>query len=168
MGKEMRILAFSLLVCLCFCEKGAEAVKKELTGSKRITLQEYRKLSEKERMTIFNELEMSNRFELLKAVLPGQSCGTAPDADLLFETNGKLIVRIPEGNFVNKWKIDSKGMTVYNVKKLERLENYLGANESNFNQVFWNSVGELFFVERLDTDGTLLGLVLFCGAGQLQ
>ncbi|EMO82746.1 hypothetical protein LEP1GSC070_0019 [Leptospira santarosai str. AIM] len=112
----MRILAFSLLVCLCFCEKGAEAVKKELTGSKRITLQEYRKLSGKERMTIFNELEMSNRFELLKAVLPGQSCGTAPDADLLFETNGKLIVRIPEGNFVNKWKIDSKGMTVYNVK----------------------------------------------------
>ncbi|EMO84442.1 hypothetical protein LEP1GSC070_1786 [Leptospira santarosai str. AIM] len=54
------------------------------------------------------------------------------------------------------------------MKKLERLENYLGANESNFNQVFWNSVGELFFVERLDTDGTLLGLVLFCGAGQLQ
>ncbi|UPY77315.1 hypothetical protein FH581_000215 [Leptospira weilii] len=153
MGKEMRILAFSLMICLCSCEKGKTEMRKELTGSKKITLEEYHNLDRKKRVETFNQLEMSNRFELLKAVLPGQSCGTAPDADISFGANGNLTVHVPEGNFVNKWKIDSKGMTVYNVKKLERLENYLGTNESNFNQVFWNSVGELFFVERLDTDG---------------
>ncbi|EMO60182.1 hypothetical protein LEP1GSC133_4537 [Leptospira borgpetersenii serovar Pomona str. 200901868] len=121
-------------------------MKKELTGSKRITLEEYRKLSGKERISIFNELEMVNRFELLKAVLPGQSCGTAPDAELSFEANGNLTVRIPEGNSVNKWRIDSKGLTVYNVKKLERLEQYLGMTESRFNRVYWDKSGDLFLL----------------------
>ncbi|EJP14851.1 hypothetical protein LEP1GSC080_2888 [Leptospira interrogans str. FPW2026] len=37
-------------------------------GSKRITLAEYQKLDRKQRVEIFNQLEMSNRFELLKTI----------------------------------------------------------------------------------------------------
>ncbi|UPY77365.1 hypothetical protein FH581_000580 [Leptospira weilii] len=166
MGKEITLIVLSLLVGLSSCEKETEAVKKDLTSSKKITLQEYRKLSGKERMTIFNELEMANRFELLKAVLPGQSCGAAPDADFSFGANGNLTVRIPEGNFVNKWKIDSTGLTVYNIKKLERLEHYLGIGESRFNEVYWEN-GELNLKLEIETEYRT-GLSLFCDASQLQ
>ncbi|MCH1914674.1 hypothetical protein L9Z41_03155 [Leptospira noguchii] len=152
MGKEITILAFCLIVGLCSCEKGAEAVKKELTGSKEISLEAFSNLSGKERMTIFNELKMSNRFELLRTLLPINSFGAGPVADVSFHANGNLTVRIPEGNFVNKWKIDSKGLTVYNVKKLEKLEDYLGKVERTFNAVYWDDQQKtLYFTQSPDT-----------------
>ncbi|MDI7212108.1 hypothetical protein QMM95_15975 [Leptospira santarosai] len=141
MGKEMRILAFSLLVCLCFCEKGTEAVKKELTGSKKIALSEYQKLDRKKRVEIFNQLEMSNRFELLKTILlnNGNECGIGPDGGIFFRADGSLNLSIPEGEYLNRWKIDSKGLTVYNdnAKKLTRLEDYLGKTHTTYNTVYW-------------------------------
>ncbi|MBW9233798.1 hypothetical protein JQK62_16105 [Leptospira santarosai] len=139
MGKEMRILAFSLLICLCFCEKGTEAVKKELTGSKKIALSEYQKLDRKKRVEIFNQLEMSNRFELLKTILlnNGNECRIGANDGAEFKENGKLSIATSEGIYVNRWKIDSKGLTVYNVKKLERLEDYLGKNSVTYDKVYW-------------------------------
>ncbi|WP_236715885.1 hypothetical protein [Leptospira interrogans] len=166
MRKEITILAFGLMICLCNEEKGKAEARKELTGSKRIALLEYQKLNPKQRVETFNQLEMANRFELLKAVLPGQSCGAAPDADFSFGANGNLTVRIPEGNFVNKWKIDSTGLTVYNIKKLERLEHYLGIGESRFNEVYWEN-GELNLKLAIETEYRT-GLSLFCDASQLQ
>lgn len=137
----MRILAFSLLVCLCSCEKGTEAVKKELTGSKRITLPEYQKLDQKKRVEIFNELEMSNRFELLKTILlnRGVECSIGPDGGILFRADGSLNLSIPEGEYLNRWKIDSKGLTVYNdkAKELKRLEEYLGKTHTVYNVAYW-------------------------------
>ncbi|WP_421832838.1 hypothetical protein [Leptospira santarosai] len=135
----MRILAFGLLICLCSCEKGTDAVKKELTGSKRITLQEYRKLSEKERMTIFNELEMSNRFELLKTILlNSHGCSIGPGSAMIrFKADGKLYIDLHENNFLNRWKINSQGLIIYNVNQLESLEDYLGKKQTTYNIVYW-------------------------------
>ncbi|TGK21870.1 hypothetical protein [Leptospira stimsonii] len=152
MGKEITILAFSLLFYFCSCEKGTAEMKKELSGSKEISLEAFSNLSGKERMTIFNELKMSNRFELLRTLLPINSFGAGPVADVSFHANGDLIIHIPEGNFVNKWKIDSKGLTVYNVKKLETLEDYLGKVERNFNAVYWDDQQKtLYFTQSPDT-----------------
>ncbi|WP_244947474.1 hypothetical protein [Leptospira weilii] len=137
----MRILAFSLLLCLCSCEKGTEAVKKDLTGSKRITLLEYQKFDQKKRVEIFNQLEMSNRFELLKTILVngGHGCVIGPDGEADFKTDGKLYINIPEGRYLNRWKIDSKGLTVYNdnAKELKRLEEYLGKTQTTYNKAYW-------------------------------
>nr|WP_025185450.1 hypothetical protein [Leptospira interrogans] len=141
MGKEMRILAFSLMICLCSCEKGTSEVKKELMGSKRITLAEYQKLDRKQRVEIFNQLEMSNRFELLKTILlnGGSECRIGANDGAIFESNGKLSILSSQGAFVNRWKIDSKGLTVYNVKKLENLEDYLGKTHVTFDKVYWET-----------------------------
>nr|WP_036098817.1 hypothetical protein [Leptospira noguchii] len=139
MGKEMRILAFSLLVC--FCEKGTETVKKELTGSKKIALSEYQKLDRKKRVEVFNQLETSNRFELLKTILVnnGNECSIGPDGGANFTTDGKLYINLPEGKYLNRWKIDSKGLTVYNdnAKNLKRLEEYLGKIQTTYNKAYW-------------------------------
>ncbi|EJP14858.1 hypothetical protein LEP1GSC080_2889 [Leptospira interrogans str. FPW2026] len=141
MGKEITILAFSLMICLCSCEKGTEAVKKELTGSKRITLLEYQKLDRKKRVEIFNQLEMSNRFELLKTILlnGGAECSIGPDGGADFMTDGKLYINLPEGRYLNRWKIDSKGLTIHNdnAKKLKRLEDYLGKTYTIYNVAYW-------------------------------
>ncbi|EMO60671.1 hypothetical protein LEP1GSC133_2300 [Leptospira borgpetersenii serovar Pomona str. 200901868] len=135
----MRILAFSLLVCLCSCEKGTEAVKKELTGSKRITLSEYQKLDRKQRIEIFNQLEMSNRFELLKTILVNDSgCSIGPGSAIIrFEANGKLSLNLHDNSFPNRWKVDSKGLTIFNVNRLESLEDYLGKAQTTYNIAFW-------------------------------
>ncbi|UPY77313.1 hypothetical protein FH581_000205 [Leptospira weilii] len=142
----MRILAFSLLVCLWSCEKETEAVKKELTGSKRITLSEYQKLDKKKRVVIFNELEMSNRFELLKTILVNNEseCSIGPDGGILFRTDGSLNLSIPEGEYLSRWKIDSKGLTVYNdnTKKNKRLWNYLGKTHTTYNTAYWEEFSE--------------------------
>lgn len=137
----MRILAFCLLVCLCSCEKETEAVKKELTGSKKITLSEYQKLDRKKRVEIFNKLEMSNRFELLKTIIlnGGSECRIGANDGAIFESDGKFSIITSEGTFVNRWKIDPKGFTVYNVKKLESLEDYLGKTHVTFDKVYWET-----------------------------
>ncbi len=72
---------------------------------------------------------MSNRFELLKTILlnDGAKCKIGPNGGILFKTDGSLNLNIPEGEYLNRWKIDSKGLTIYNdnAKKLKRLEDYL-------------------------------------------
>ncbi|AVV51289.1 hypothetical protein [Leptospira santarosai] len=141
MEKEITLIALSLLIGLCSCEKGTEAVKKELTGSKRIALSEYQKLDRKRRVEIFNQLEMSNRFELLKTILlnNGTECRIGPDGGIFFRADGSLNLSIPEGEYLNRWKIDSKGLTVYNdnAKRLKRLEEYLGKIQTTYNKAYW-------------------------------
>ncbi|UPY77366.1 hypothetical protein FH581_000585 [Leptospira weilii] len=141
MGKEITILAFSLMICLCSCEKGKTEMRKELMGSKRITLTEYQKLDRKQKVEIFNQLEMSNRFELLKTILvnSGAECSIGPDGGADFMTDGKLYINLPEGRYLNRWKIDSKGLTIHNdnAKKLKRLEDYLGKTYTIYNVAYW-------------------------------
>ncbi|WP_430624046.1 hypothetical protein [Leptospira weilii] len=163
----MRILAFSLMICLCSCEKGTSEVKKELMGSKRITLAEYQKLDRKQRVEIFNQLEMSNRFELLKTILPNNKtgCRIGPDGDADFRGDGKLYINLPEGSFLNRWKIDSKGLTVYNdnSKKLKRLEEYLGKTHTTYNTVYWGDFGERDYYLEFGLDNPELYLYSILG-----
>ncbi|UMQ60344.1 hypothetical protein [Leptospira interrogans] len=157
MGKEITILAFSLMICLCSCEKGTEAVKKELTGSKKITLSEYQKLNRKQRIEIFNQLEMSNRFELLKGLVSGQSFPFCENGEGKLEIDGKLYIYLPPdsslpdgGRFLNRWEIDSTGLTIYNTNKLEKLNDYLGKVKRKFTIVYWNETRkELYFDEEI-------------------
>ncbi|AVV79449.1 hypothetical protein [Leptospira santarosai] len=139
MGKEIILIVLSLLIGLSSCEKETEAVKKDLTNSKKITLEEYKKLSEKERISVFNELEMSNRFELLKTILVNNSgCSIGPGSAMIrFKSDGKLYIDLHENSFLNRWKIDSKGLTIYNVNQLESLEDYLGKKQTTYNVVYW-------------------------------
>ncbi|EKR98925.1 hypothetical protein LEP1GSC125_0340 [Leptospira mayottensis 200901122] len=116
-------------------------MNKELSGSKKIALSEYQKLDRKKRVEIFNQLEMSNRFELLKTILlnGGAECRIGANDGAIFESSGKLSILSSEETFVNRWKIDSKGLTVYNVKKLEKLEDYLGKTHVTFDKVYWET-----------------------------
>ncbi|WP_061260929.1 hypothetical protein [Leptospira interrogans] len=139
MGTKITLIVLSLLVGLSSCEKETEAVKKDLTSSKKITLEEYRKLSVKERMSVFNTLEMSNRFELLKTILVNNSgCSIGPgSATIRFKSDGTLYIDLHENSFSSRWKIDSKGLTIYNVNQLESLEDYLGKKQTTYNVVYW-------------------------------
>ncbi|EKO32479.1 putative lipoprotein [Leptospira santarosai str. CBC1531] len=173
MEKEITLIALSLLIGLCSCEKGTEAVKKELTGSKKIALSEYQKLDRKKRVEIFNQLEMSNRFELLKTILlnNGNECRIGPDGGIFFRADGSLNLSIPEGEYLNRWKIDSKGLTVYNdnTKKLTRLEDYLGKTHTTYNTVYWeefsgggNRYSLIFESEKTAEDGAAGYSMLGC------
>ncbi|MDI7226687.1 hypothetical protein [Leptospira santarosai] len=159
MGKEMRILSFSLLICLCSCEKGTEAVKKELTGSKKIALLEYQKLDRKKRVEIFNQLEMSNRFELLKTILlnDGKGCGLGPNYVISFESDGQLGIDIRDGNtYPARWKIDSKGITFYNETHLEVLEDFLTKTQISYNKVSWEEIDESNYYLNFETEASNL------------
>ncbi|WP_016758360.1 hypothetical protein [Leptospira weilii] len=153
MGKEITLIVLSLLVGICSCEKGTEAVKKELTGSKRITLLEYQKFDRKQKVEIFNQLEMSNRFELLRGLLPGQSFPFCENGEGKLERDGKLYIYLPPdsglpdgGRFLNRWEIDSTGLTIYNTNKLEKLNDYLGKVKRKFTIVYWDEKRkELYF-----------------------
>lgn len=162
MGKEITIIILSLLVGFSSCEKGTETVKKELTGSRKITLLEYQRLDQKQRIEIFNQLEMSNRFELLKSIVPGQSFPFCENGEGKLERDGKLYIYLPPDSslpdgarFLNRWEIDSKGLTFYNTNKLEKLNDYLGKVKRKFTIVYWNETRkELYFDEEVsDSSG---------------